>query len=223
MPTIASDPPRFAVDVWSDVMCPWCYLGDALLAKALEQFPHAADVVVRYHSFLLMPELSPERAINMTEALVRDRGYPRAQLAASHAQLTLRGKEVGLDYQFEKVLGVNTRAAHRLSHFGREHGAQRALMRRLFRAVFTDGLHVGDHEVLADLAAEVGLDRAAALEALASGAFEADVMADLKQARELGISGVPFFVFDERYAVSGAQPVDALLKALGTAWKAKTP
>ncbi len=221
MTRTAFDGPHLVVDVWSDVACPWCYLGGALLDRALEQFPPGAHVDVRYHSYQLMPRLPADKPTDMT-AILRERGYPPEALAASHAQLTARGKEAGLDYHFDKVVGINTRAAHRLSHFAEQHGKQHVLMRRLFKAMFTDGLNVGDHDLLADLAAEVGVDRAAARDALASGAFDEEVAADARQARELGLSGVPFFVLDRKYSLSGAQPVSAVVKALERAWMAKS-
>jgi len=209
---------RLVVDVWSDVMCPFCYMGDALLAQALERFPHGSEVAVRYHSFLLMPDLPADRAIDLVELLSTERGFPREQAEAMNAQVAKRGKEIGLDYRFDRAVAVNTRTAHRLSHFAKQAGRQHEMIQRLFRAYFTDGLNVGDHATLADLAAEVGLDRDAALSALKSGAFDDDVEADLRHARKLGISGVPFFVFNGKYAVSGAQPVEAFLKALNTSF-----
>jgi len=209
---------RLVVDVWSDVMCPFCYMGETLLAQALERFPHSAEVEVRYHSYLLMPDLPTDRAVDLIELLVAERGFPREQAEAMNAKVAARGKELGLDYRFDRAIATNTRAAHRLTHFAKQAGRQHEMPQRLFRAYFTDGLNVGDHAVLAELAAEVGLDRDAALSALDSGVFDDDVEADLRQARQLGITGVPFFVFNGKYAVSGAQPVEAFLRVLNTTW-----
>lgn len=206
------------VDVWSDVMCPFCYMGDALLAQALERFPRKADVEVRYHSFLLMPELSSDSPIDLEELLATKRGFPRDQAAAMNEQVAERGRQIGLDYRLDRALAVNTRTAHQLSHFAAAHGKQHEMIQRLFKAYFTDGLNVADHQVLGDLAAELGLDRDAALAALATGEFADAVEADLQQARQIGISGVPFFVFAGKYAISGAQPVEAFLQALETSW-----
>lgn len=204
------------VDVWSDVMCPFCYMGDTLLAQAIERFPHAADVTVRYHSFQLMPELSKE-PVDLVDLLVEKRGFPRDQVATMHAGVTERARALGLDYRLDRAVTVNSRDAHRLSHFAATGGRQNEMVHRLFRAYFTDGLNIADHDALADMAAEIGLDRDESLAALKSGAFDDEVEADLRQARELGISGVPFFVLNDKYAVSGAQSVDAFLKALDTA------
>ena len=212
---------RVTVDVWSDVMCPFCYMGDALLAQAIERFPHGPSVEVTYHSFELMPELPVGEAVDLHELLVRKRGFPREQAEAMNAQVAARGAKLGLDYRFDKAVATNTRAAHRLTHFAKSAGRQREMVDRLFRAYFTEGRNVGSHDELADLAAEVGLDRTGALAALDTRAFEQEVKADLRRARELGITGVPFFVFNNTYGLSGAQPVESFLQALHTAWNAR--
>jgi predicted DsbA family dithiol-disulfide isomerase len=213
---------RLVVDVWSDIMCPFCYIGDTVLAQAVERFQHASDVEIRYHSFQLMPHLPADHAVDLNELLEKERGFPRAQAEAMNAQVAARAALIGLDFRLGSAIATNTRAAHRLIHWARSQGRQHDMVQRLFRAYFTDGLNVGDHDVLAGLAAETGLDRGAAREALGSGAFDADFEADVRQAGELGITGVPFFVFDGRYAVSGAQPVEAFLQALETAWQDKS-
>lgn len=210
---------QLVVDVWSDVMCPFCYMGDELLDQALDTFPHASGVEVRYHSFLLMPQLADGDApVNPNELLSVHHGVPLEQARAMNDQVAARAKQVGLDYRLDQAQAVSTRTAHQLSHFAATRGKQHEMVRRLFRAYFTDGLNVADHEVLAGLAAEVGLDRDAALAALTSGEFAGAVEADIQQARRYGIQGVPFFVFAGKYAVSGAQPVEAFLQALDTSW-----
>jgi len=207
------------IDVWSDVVCPFCYLGMATLHQAIERFPHGSAIEVRHHSFQLNPATPVGVATKATDYVVEKHGVSRAQIAGSHAQIAARGAALGLDYKFEDSLMVNTLDAHRLIHFAAAAGQEQAMVDRLFRAEFTDGLNVGDHDVLADLAAEAGLDRGAAVEALKTGAFAAEVKADLAQARELGISGVPFFVFGNKRAVSGAQPIELFLKALDVSWQ----
>lgn len=210
---------RLVVDVWSDVMCPFCYMGDTLLAQALEKFPHAAGVEIKYHSFLLMPQLSDDDApVSPTDLLSAKHGLPREQAQAMNDQVTERARQIGLDYRLEQAQAVGTRTAHQLSHFAAAQGKQHEMVQRLFEAYFTEGLNVADHQVLAGLAADVGLDRDAALAALASGEFAGAVEADIEQAHQYGIQGVPFFVFAGKYAVSGAQPVEAFLQALDTSW-----
>jgi predicted DsbA family dithiol-disulfide isomerase len=210
---------RLVVDVWSDVMCPFCYMGDTLLDQALQKFPHASGVEVKYHSFLLMPHLSENDApVDTAEMLAAKYGIPLKQAQEMNQQVTERAGQIGLDYHFERAQTVGTRTAHQLSHFAATQGKQHELIQRLFKAYFTDGLNVADHQVLADLAAEVGLDRDAALAALTSGEFADDVEADIQQAHQYGIQGVPFFVFAGKYAISGAQPVEAFVQALDTSW-----
>ncbi len=207
------------IDVWSDVVCPFCYLGDSMLDQAIEQFPHGSAVQVRYHSFQLNPEFPVGESISSPEYLAHHHRMPADQIEASHAQLTARGAEAGLDYRFADSKMINTRDAHRIIHFAKAAGREHDMVMRLFKAEFTDGLDLADHEVLADLAAELGLSRSEAAEALANGAYEKDIEADLAQARAYGISGVPFFVFDNKRAVSGAQPVETFRRALDLSWQ----
>ncbi|MFO0554357.1 MAG: DsbA family oxidoreductase [Polyangiaceae bacterium] len=211
---------RLTIDVWSDVMCPFCYMGDALLAKALDTFPHREQVAIRYRSYELMPELPTDSDMNATDILVKAKGIPRAQAIAMNKHVEARAAEVGLEYHLDRALVVNTRSAQRLSQFAQAEGKQHALMQRLFRAYFTEAKNVGKYDVLAELAAEVGLDRARALDVLESGTFDSDVTADQSQAKAIGIQGVPFFVLEGKYAVSGAQPVEVFRKALDMAWGA---
>ncbi|MEV4345103.1 DsbA family oxidoreductase [Actinoplanes sp. NPDC049596] len=207
------------IDVWSDVVCPFCYLGHAVLAEAIEQFPHGSTVQVRYHSFQLNPGFKPGEAMLADEYLAAHHHLPKAQLEASHAQLAARGAAAGLHYKFETAHMVNTLDAHRMIHLARAHGRETEMVERLFKAEFTDGLNLADHEVLADLAAELGLDRDEAVKTLQTQGYEEDIRTDLTQASQLGISGVPFFVFDNKRAVSGAQPVELFRRALDLSWQ----
>lgn len=211
---------RVVVDVWSDVVCPFCYIGDAVLAQAVEQFSQRVDV--RYHSYQLMPELPVGEVVDLPALMERRRGIPREQFAAMNEQVASRAAQVGLTYNLDRAQTTNTLAAHRLSHLAKAKGKQHEVVERLFRAYFTDGLNIGDEETLADLAVAAGLERDEALAALRSGAYGEDVQADITTAGELGIRGVPFFVLDGAYAVSGAQPVEVFLNALNTAWGAKS-
>ncbi|MFV0254166.1 MAG: DsbA family oxidoreductase [Beutenbergiaceae bacterium] len=202
------------IDVWSDVMCPFCYLGDAILERALARFEHRDRVEIRYHSFLLMPDLAADTATDLTTLLIEKRGYPPEQIEPANAQIAERGRAVGLDYRFDRAIATSTRRAHELSHLAAGHGVQHEVIRLLFRAYFTDGRNVSDLDVLADIAVEAGLDRSAALAALTSGEYTAAVEADIAAARTLGITGVPFFVFNNTFAVSGAQPEEVFAQAL---------
>ena len=220
VPSFEHHDDRIVVDVWSDVVCPFCYLGETLLSQAVER--SGRPVEVRYHSFQLMPELPPGPGRDVVDVLGELRGISRDQAEAMNAQVAARGAELGLELRFERALVANTRDAHRLLHLARAHDLQHALARRLFRAYFTDGLDLGDHDVLVDLATEVGLERDHVAQVLAGSAHADDVDADIAWARRLGISGVPFFVLDGKYAVSGAQPPELFDQALATAWDARS-
>ena len=215
-PTFESHDDRLTVDVWSDVVCPFCHLGDTLLSQAIERSGRPAEV--RYHSFQLMPELAPGPGRNVVEVLTETKGVSPEQAEAMNAQVAARAATVGLDLRFDRALVANTRDAHRLLHLARRSGVQAEVARLLFRAYFTDGRDIGAHGVLADLAAEAGLDRDEVLRVLASDEHAADVDADITWARRLGISGVPFFVLDGKYAVSGAQAPELFDQAIATAW-----
>lgn len=199
-------------------MCPFCWLGDSLLDRALEEFPHKGSVQVRYHSYQLMPELPDDDPASITEILSDRKGLSAAQLNSMNAGIAERGASIGLDYRFDRALAVNTRRAHRLSHLAEREGRQREMIQRLFRAYFSEGLNVADLEVLAQLAADVGLDGDRVRAEVDAADLDAAVDADLRQAQQLGIQGVPFFVFDGKYAVSGAQPQEVFAQVLQKVW-----
>lgn len=205
------------VDVWSDVVCPFCYLGLARLQQAIDDFPHPPAVEVRHHSFQLNPDVM--QVMSTIDYLVGQRSAAPDQVAASHRQLTAQGAEVGIDLRFERALVANTRDAHRLIHRARAAGCGQEMVMRLFRAEFTDGLDVSDHGVLTDLAEEVGLAREETVELLRGQAHLADVEADRDAAAQLGVSGVPFFVLDGRRAISGAQPLALFRRGLELSWQ----
>jgi predicted DsbA family dithiol-disulfide isomerase len=158
---------------------------------------------------------------DVVEVLTETKGISREQAEAMNGQVAARAATVGLDLRFDRALVANTRDAHRLLHLAREHGVQADLAQRLFRAYFTDGRDIGTHGVLADLAVESGLDRDEVLRELATDAYAREVDADIAWARQLGISGVPFFVLDGKYAVSGAQSPKTFDQALAAAWSDK--
>ena len=219
LPAFEQLPDRVVVDVWSDVVCPFCHLGDTLLSQAIERFDHPVEV--RYHSFQLMPELPVGPGRHVVDVLSETKGITREQAEAMNAQVAARAATVGLDLRFDTALVANTRDAHRLLHLAREHAVQGDVAARLFRAYFTEGRDIGAPGVLADLANDAGLDRDEVLRMLATDEHAHAVDADIAWARQLGITGVPFFVLDGRYAVSGAQPAELFDQALATAWDAR--
>ncbi|WP_342415500.1 DsbA family oxidoreductase [Paenibacillus sp. FSL R10-2782] len=217
--TNSQDSTLVTVDVWSDIACPFCYMGTTALQQAIDQFEHGHSVQVVYHSFQLNPELPEEYAQSANEFLAHEMRVPVAQAAAMNQELSVRAATLGLKFQTDSMILTNTRRAHRLIHFARKHGQQVEMVKRLFRAHYTDSLHIGHYDVLADLADKVGLDRQKALATLESDAFEDAVKADLSHAQKLGIKGVPFILLNGKYTLTGAQPVGSYLKALQAAWE----
>jgi predicted DsbA family dithiol-disulfide isomerase len=211
-------PIKLKIDVWSDIYCPWCYIGKRRLEKALSQFEHADQVEINWHSYQLDPDAPLEFNGDINAMLVEMKGISRQRAEQMHAQLTALAAKDGLDYRFDKVRVGNSLNAHRLVHFAALHKLQAQMQERLFHAYFTEGLSVGDIETLTTLGAEVGLDATAVREMLNSTAFADDVRNDQQKAYEIGVQGVPFFVFAEKYAVSGAQPVELFTTALQKAW-----
>ena len=202
------------VEIWSDVVCPWCYIGKRRFEAALAQFEHRDDVEVVWRSFELDPAAPTRHEMPQKERLAARYGMSAAQVAAMNARLIGEARKEGLDFDLDATKGGNTLDAHRLLHFAAESGRAAALKERLMRGYFIEGVAVGDRAELARLAAEVGVDEAEARAVLASDRFADAVRADEARARAFGVSGVPFFAIDERYGVSGAQPPEALLEAL---------
>ncbi|MCR4514852.1 DsbA family protein [Aeromicrobium sp. 50.2.37] len=203
------------VQIWSDVACPWCYVGKRRFEQAVERFrAEGGDVSVTYRSFELSPETPVDFEGDEVDFLARHKGMPRDQVVTMLDQMTVVAADEGLAYDFAALQHTNTVLAHQLLHLARSHGQQAAMKERLLAAYFVEGRHVGRVGDLADLAAEVGLDRDEVVTALESGAHLDDVRADQQRALELGIRGVPFFVLDDRLGVSGAQDPEVLLGAL---------
>ena len=211
------------VEIWSDVVCPWCAIGKRRFEKALAQFAHRDDVEVRYRSFELDPDAPQERQEALHEHLASKYGITAERAEQMHAQLTETAAADGWDFHFEHAKAGNTFDAHRLLHLAAERGVQDAVKERFFRAYFVEGERIGDPETLVRLGAEAGLDADEARAVLAGPRYGDAVRADEHQARRYGISGVPFYVVDQKYGVSGAQPADALLEVLDTAWAQAHP
>lgn len=208
------------VDVWSDVACPWCWVGKRHLERAIAQFPHL--VAVRWRAFELNPAAPPavDPSVDYVERLARKYGATHAQAAAMIERMVQVGKAAGLDFRFDRVRPGNTFDAHRLLHWAHTQARQDALKERLFRAYMHEGQCVSDHSVLAQLAAEVGLDPEGAMTVLQSDDYTRAVRADEAEAMEIGVSGVPFFSVGGKYGVPGAQPPDVLLSVMRRAWDA---
>jgi predicted DsbA family dithiol-disulfide isomerase len=196
-----SDPIK--VDIWSDVQCPWCYIGKRKFEAGAATFGGAVEV--EYHSFELAPDTPVDFEGTPVDYLSERKGLPVEQVTRMLENVTNIAASVGLDYDYDHVHQTNTVKAHELIHYAKSHGRQLDMKERLLKAYFVNGEHVGRIEDLADIAAEIGFDRADVVRALESERFLADVKADVALATEYGIQGVPFFVIDRKYGVSGAQ------------------
>ncbi len=211
------------VEIWSDVVCPFCYVGKRRFEAALAAFPHRDRVSVTWRSFEL--DGSAPRTVegSLVDRLAAKYGVPRAQAEAMNANVVAMAAGEGLEFRLDDARPGNTFDAHQLLHHAAEHGLQDAMKERLLRAYFTEGRAIGVLDTLVELAVEVGLAEEAVRAALASGAHGDAVRADQRDGARLGIGGVPFFVFDRAFGVSGAQPVEVFGQALEQAWTAAHP
>jgi predicted DsbA family dithiol-disulfide isomerase len=206
------------VEIWSDVVCPWCYIGKRRFETALGRFAHKDEVEVFWRSFELDPSAPALREGDPAERLAAKYGMSRQQAVDNQQRLTSMAAQEGLDFHFETAQSGNTFNAHRLLHLAEERGVQGEAKERLLRAYFTEAEPIGDTETLVRLAETIGIPAADARAVLSSDTYADQVRADEQEAAELGISGVPFFVIDRRYGVSGAQSPEVLLQALEQGW-----
>jgi predicted DsbA family dithiol-disulfide isomerase len=211
---------KLRLDIWSDIACPWCYIGKRHLEQALASFEHKDDVEIVWRAFELDPSAPKQRSDSGSnvERLAKKYRVPEAQAQLMVDRVIGAGATAGLDLKLHDTKSGNTFDAHRMLHWALEHGKQDALKERIMRAYMTEGALISDPDVLVALAKEVGLDEAEARAVVESDRYTADVRGDEQLARELGITGVPFFVLANKIGVSGAQPVETLKQALAKAW-----
>lgn len=210
------------VEIWSDVMCPFCYIGKRKFESALAQFSENEKIEVEWKSFQLQPDLETNPNQNAVEHLAVSKGWSLAYAQQAVWQVTEMAKTVGLEYHFNKAVVANSFNAHRLSHYAKQYGKGSEIEEQLFKAYFTEGKNIDDYETLANIATTVGLDKTEAMLVLKDNKYEEEVRRDIAEAKQLRISGVPFFVFNEKYAVSGAQESKVFLQTLEKAfdeWK----
>ncbi|HOY05393.1 MAG TPA: DsbA family oxidoreductase [Saprospiraceae bacterium] len=207
---------KMKVEVWSDIMCPFCYIGKRNYESALQQFSGHNDVEIVWKSFQLDPSI-PEKMDgpeNVYQYLAQRKGFSYEQSVQMHENVVRTAKNAGLTYNFDKAVVANSFNAHRMIQLAKTKGLGDAAEERLFSAYFTEGKNFGSPEVLVELGKEIGLTEADVHEALANDTYAAAVKRDIQEAQSLGVNGVPFFVFDRKYAISGAQPPAAFLQAL---------
>ena len=206
------------VQIWSDVMCPYCYIGKRRIEDAIANFDYKNNVEIEWKSFQLDANFKASSEDNMVEHLATKYGKDAKWAQEMLDNMTQNAKNSGLDFHFEKAILANSHNAHRLLHLAKKHQLGSELKEQLLKAYLTDGKNVNDLNTLSELAQSVGLDKTLIEEVLHSEAYSQEVKNDIATAQQIGVQGVPFFVFDNKYAISGAQPEEAFLETLEKVW-----
>jgi predicted DsbA family dithiol-disulfide isomerase len=206
------------VEIWSDIACPWCYIGRRRFEKALNQFEHRGQVDVIWRSYQLDPKAPRDYPGSVNDMLMKRYGMSLEKAQSANDRVTDLAALEGLEYHLDRAHPVNSLDAHRLIHLAAQHNLQGAMKERLQKAYFTEGAVVSDHDTLIKLAGEVGLDLGETRAMLEGDSLVEEVHEDEERANQLGIDGVPFFFFDENTSVYGAQPVEVFTAALENAW-----
>ncbi|WP_294286118.1 DsbA family oxidoreductase [uncultured Chryseobacterium sp.] len=202
------------IEIWSDIMCPFCYIGKNNFEEALAKLPFRDEVEVEWKSFQLDPSLNPKETQNTFDYLREKKGFPEAQAQQMLSQVKQMGAGAGIDFHFEKAVITNTFSAHKILHLAKKYKKSNEMEEALFIAHFIDGKNVGDHGILIALAISLGIDQEEARQVLHSDTFDDAIGKDIQEARDNGVSGVPFFILNGKYAVSGAQPTELFVNAL---------
>lgn len=205
---------KLEVEIWSDVMCPFCYIGKRRFEKALRNFEHSDQINIRWKSFQLNPDMVTDPERNMIEYLAEVKGWSITQSKDMHEQVVNMAKEEGLVYNFDKAVVANSFDAHRLIQMAKEKGLDDRAEELLFKSYFTDGGNIADHSLLTTLGQEIGLEENKVKSVLANDEYTDQVQQDIYEAQVMGIRGVPFFVINKKYGISGAQSSDTFLSSL---------
>lgn len=205
------------IDVWSDVVCPWCFIGRRRLQRALASFPHRDEVVVRHRAFQLQPEIA--EVVPTTQLLAKKYGATESKVVQMQANVCAIADGEGLCYKLDETLSGNTLDAHRLLLMAGEIGKQDELLEAMFHGYFEEAKPLFSHADLLAITDEIGIDQRLVTNVLDSDQYRDQVIADAQKARALGANGVPFFVFDMRFGISGAQPLETFTQTLEAAWK----
>lgn len=205
------------IEIWSDIACPFCYIGKRKLEKAILKSPHAALIQVEWKSFQLNPDLKTDEQMDTLTHLSESKGWSMEQTHNLTAQVVTMGKCEGLNFDFTQTKVANTKQAHRLLHFAKEKGKQNELKERLFQAYFEEGKNIDQQDILLHCAEAVGLSSVEAKQVLDSASFDSEIDQDNYESRLIGVQGVPFFVFDRKYGISGAQPDEVFDQTLAQA------
>lgn len=211
------------VEIWSDYQCPFCYIGKRRFENALKKFAPRDQVEVVFKSFELDPNAERNVSLSQQDMLMKKYNMSAEQVKASNDNLTAQAKAEGLEYHLDKTIITNTFDAHRMTQFAASKGKEKEMNERLFYAYFTEAKHLGERETLLSLAEEIGLDKKETKEMLDSNLYTAEVRTDEQEAGLLGVRGVPFFVIDRKYGISGAQPTELFLETLQKVWTEDHP
>jgi len=214
------------VEIWSDIMCPFCYIGKRRFEHALQQFSESDFIEIEWKSFQLDPTIKPEPGKNVYEYLAERKGISYEQAEQMHDRVIEMANQAGLTYNFDKAVIANSYDAHRLIQYAKKNKRGDAAEEHLFRAYFTEGRDFGNHDVLAAIGKEIGLDEQKVKDLFLTEEFSSEVDADIYEAQQIGVRGVPFFVFDRKYAVSGAQASETFVEVLNRSfseWRKDNP
>ena len=214
------------IEIWSDVMCPFCYIGKRHFEEALSKFSDKEHIDIEWKSFQLDPTMPDVVEESQEDYLVKRKGMSRDQIQDMLQNVTAMGKEAGLDFNFDQSIMVNSQKAHQLIQFAKSKGLGNEIEERLFQAYFTEGKNVADETTLTELGKEIGLDENELQVAFNDDKYLYQMKQDIQEAQNIGVRGVPFFVFDRKYGVSGAQPTEAFLETLNKSfgeWREKNP
>lgn len=206
------------IEIWSDIACPFCYIGKRKMEKAIEKFPHKDKIEIEWKSFLLNPDQVTQPTKSSQEYLAEVKGWTLEQTKEIIANVSNMASQEGLEYHLDKTVVANTKKAHRLLHLAKTKGKGDEMKETLLKSYFTDALNIDDDTVLLRLGKEIGIKEEVIQEVLSSDKFENEVDQDIYESRQLGVKGVPFFVLDRKFGVSGAQPDEVFDQTLEKAW-----
>jgi len=210
---------KMRVDIWSDVMCPFCYIGKRRFEGALAQFENRDDVEIVWHSFQLDPDVKAQPGKDVYSWLAERKGQSLDWSRQAHKQVAEMASGVGLQYNFDNAVIANSFDAHRVVQLAKKYGKSDAMEEQLFKGYFTDSKNIGSHEVLIEMATAIGIDADETAEVLKNDTYADAVQADIDRAAQIGINGVPFFVINNKYGISGAQATETFTGALNKAWE----
>lgn len=205
------------IEIWSDIVCPFCYLGKRKLEKAMEGFEHRDSIDVIYKSYQLMPHVKTDPGLSINAFLAREKGMSLEQARQMNEYVTEQAAALDLGYRLDKAVVANTFRAHRLLHHAKSQGKQVETKEKLLKAYFTEGKNIDDRNTLLELATDIGLTDSEKV--LDSDEYALDVREDILESSQLGVKGVPFFVFDRKYAISGAQDLSVFSNTLNQAFE----